>query len=169
MIVSYANRGLSFEELIDYANEQYAAKGWAQVQKVATPWQIVRKGKRVVGAFPTEKSTVDYVGVANGKPIAFDAKSTRERTRFPLRNIQPHQMGFLKRWQDQGGKAFFLIEFVKHNEIYYVSYDDVYDCWEQAYNGGRKSIPYNDFWIRFSLVEPGRGIVLDYLSTITGG
>lgn len=168
-IISHANRGSGFEELIDYANEQYAQKGWAQVQKVATPWQVIRRGKQIVTAFPTKKSTVDYIGVANGKAIAFDAKSTRERTRFPLSNIPSHQIEFLKDWQDQGGKAFFLIEFVKHQEVYFIEIEEMLPYWDRASNGGRKSISYRDFEVHLPLVEQGRGVALDYLRYLTKG
>ena len=167
-IISHANRGSGFEELIDYANEQYAQKGWAQVQKVATPWQIIRKGKQIVTAFPSKKSTVDYIGVANGKAIAFDAKSTRERTRFPLSNIAEHQINFLKDWQDQGGKAFFLIEFVKHGEVFFAEFTEIKPYWDRARNGGRKSIAYRDFEVHFPLVTQGRGVALDYLRILAG-
>ncbi|MDU5083468.1 Holliday junction resolvase RecU [Tissierella carlieri] len=30
--------------------------------------------------------------------IAFDDKETKEETRFPLSNIQPHQMEFIENW-----------------------------------------------------------------------
>lgn len=163
MAVSYANRGRSFEQIIESANKQYQLKGWALVQKVATPWRVIRRGKQIVSAHPAEKSTVDFLGVANGRAIAFDAKSTRERTRFPLSNIEQHQMIFLKHFQDQGGQAFMLIEFSKHHETYLIPFDDLLKYWNNAMTGGRKSIPYEDM-VYFPLVKSGRGIVLDYLA-----
>lgn len=95
MKISQANRGRSFEQLIEHSNKQYQTKGKALIQKVPTPWKVIRRGKQIVSAHPAEKSTVDFVGVADGKAIAFDAKSTRELTRFPLSNIEVHQMVFL--------------------------------------------------------------------------
>ena len=163
MSVSYANRGRSFEQIIEYANVQYKLKGWGLIQKVPTPWRVLRKGKQIISAHPERKSTVDFVGVANGKAIAFDAKSTRERTRFPLSNIEQHQMDFLKQFYDQGGKAFILLEFVKFNETYLIPFDSLLEYWNKAMTGGRKSIPYSDM-INFPLVRSNRGIVLDYLA-----
>lgn len=165
MAVSYANRGMSFEHLIEHANAQYRAKGWALVQKVATPWKIIRRGKQIVSAFPEKKSTVDFIGVANGKAIAFDAKSTRERTRFPLSNIEEHQMFFLEQFHNQGGHAFILVEYVKFNEVYLIPFLRLRDYWNTAMMGGRKSIPYEEM-ILFPRIRSGRGIVLDYLAAI---
>ncbi len=165
MSVSYANRGKSFEQIIETANKQYLLKKWGLIQKVATPWKVIRKGKRIISAYPAEKSTVDFVGVANGKAIAFDAKSTRERTRFPLSNIEKHQMLFLKYFQDQGGQAFILIEFSKLNETYLIPFNSLLEYWNNSMNGGRKSIPYSDM-MKFPIVKSGRGIVLDYLAVL---
>jgi recombination protein U len=40
----YANRGKSLEDLINYANQQYLVKGVALVQKIPTPWTVIRRG-----------------------------------------------------------------------------------------------------------------------------
>lgn len=165
MYISHANRGRAFEQIVEYANKQYAAKGWALIQKVPTPWRVVRRGKHIVSAHPEKKSTVDFVGLANGRAIAFDAKSTRERTRFPLSNIEHHQMQFLKSFQDQGGQAFILVEFVKLNETYLIPFNNLLDYWNTAAEGGRKSIPYTDM-IDFPQIKSDRGIALDYLKAI---
>lgn len=160
----YANRGASFESLIEFANNQYAAKRIALIQKVATPWKVIRQGKKIISAFPEKKSTVDFIGVSMGRAIAFDAKSTLE-TRFPLSNIEQHQIDFLERWQRQNGIAFFLIEFAKLHEVYYLSFDEVKTWWDGMENG-RKSIPY-EYFRMCRRVEQGR-VVLDYLAEIEG-
>lgn len=165
MAVSQANRGKSFEMAVELANQQYATKNWALIQKVPTPTKVIRRGKDIVGAFHEKKSTVDFIGLAQGKPIAFDAKSTRERTRFPLSNIEPHQMEFLEKFNQQGGMAFFLIHWEKHQETYRVSHSAMQRYFEEAEEGGRKSIPYGDMW-KFQQVTTSRGIVLDYLDFI---
>lgn len=165
MRASYANRGKAFEKLIERANSQYASKGMAIVQKVPTPWIVIRKGSKIISAYPEEKSTVDFMGVANGKAIAFDAKSTREVTRFPLSNIEQHQMDFLKAIDQQGGRAFFLIEYATKRETYVISYTSMSEYWENAKRDGRKSIPYSDM-SRFHRVTSERGISLDYLKVV---
>ncbi|WP_018130695.1 Holliday junction resolvase RecU [Effusibacillus pohliae] len=164
--MTYANRGMAFEQLIEFANAQYLSKGWAIIQKVPTPWKVIRRGKQIVSAFPEKKSTVDFVGVFNGRPIAFDAKSTRERTRFELDLVEPHQVDFLRRWQDNGGVAFLLIEFSVLHEVYAMPLREFEKWWVGRMRGGRQSIPYQEIRLSCDRVEPNRGIVLDYLGAV---
>lgn len=161
--IQHINLGMGFEGLIEHANSQYLKKGLATIQKVHTPWVVVRKGKQIISAYPKGKSTVDFVGMSHGRGISFDCKSTRETKRFPLDNVHQHQMDFLKTWQDQGGISFFLVEWVKHNEIYYVPYNFVDQYWQEAQNGGRKSIPYEDMAFNLMPCNQDRGVILDYL------
>jgi len=170
MATIYANRGQSFEKLIEAANRQYFHKGQATIQKVPVPWKVFydRKTKRS-RAIPEKKSTVDFIGVADARAIAFDAKSTRERTRFPLENIPEHQFRFLKRWQDNGGIAFILVHFEKKRETYILPLDSLEKWLESAKNGGRKSIPYEWFYTECQQVKSKNGILLDYLGALKKG
>jgi recombination protein U len=159
----YANRGMGLETLIEYANEQYASKGIAQIQKVATPWKVIRKGREIVSAFPERKSTVDFIGVYQGKAIAFDAKQTELKTRFPYSNVEDHQINFMKSWEARGGYAFFVIEFKAFDETYFLPFNKFMDA--SIWNG--ESIPYKwfkNFGIR---IKQGNGILLDYLREIS--
>lgn len=157
---------MAFEYLVEMTNNQYALKGIATIQKVATPWKVIRRGKKIVSAFPEEKSTVDFIGVFNGRAIAFDAKSTRVNTRFDLSNLEDHQFEFLKRWKDNGGISFLLVEFASLREIYILPFRHLEAWWNEAKRGGRKSIPYNFFMMECDLVKGKNGILLDYLSII---
>lgn len=167
MQTSYANRGQAFEHLIEATNKQYHRKGRATIQKVPVPWKVFydRKTKRS-RAIPEKKSTVDFIGIANGRAIAFDAKSTRERTRFPLANIEDHQFQFLKSWKDNGGISFILVEFAKKQEVYILTINQLEKWFLAAKNGGRKSIPYEYFLTNCDLVKSKNGILLDYLPLI---
>lgn len=162
---SHANRGVPFERLIERTNATYKNKGRANIQKIPTPWKVQRNPKtgKIIKAFPEKKSTVDFIGMAHGRGIAFEAKSTRERTRFPLKNIEPHQINFLKMWKDQGGVSFLLVEFEKHQEVYFLPFDDCLEWWNQMKDGGRKSIPYDWFVFNCDLVKSRNGVLLDYL------
>ena len=72
---SMANKGALFEQEIKYANESYKRRGIALIQKISTPWKVVRSGKKIVSAFPEEKSTLDFRGtVKGGLSISFDCK-----------------------------------------------------------------------------------------------
>ena len=160
---NHANRGKSLETLIEYANAQYKAKGLALIQKVPTPWTVQRVGKRIVSAFPAEKSTVDFIGLSNGVPIAFDAKQCHNKTSFPLSNIEDHQLKFLHGWKLSGGISFLLIEMTALRKIYRVEHDQIISYCNASAAGGRKSIPIKDFG-KFEEVRESNGIVLDYLN-----
>jgi recombination protein U len=161
--MGYANRGKALQMLIDKTNQIYKLKGWAVVDEIPIPITITEDNGRYIKGFKKNKSTVDYVGIAHGKGIAFDAKSTRETTRFPLANVHEHQVEYLIRYKDQGGQAFFLIEFEKHREFYYVPISFFTPYWESAKKGGRKSIPYQEIKMNCNQICPGRGVALDYL------
>ncbi|EHL2672221.1 Holliday junction resolvase RecU, partial [Listeria monocytogenes] len=81
---SHANRGMTFERLIENACDIYQIKKLAIIQKLPTDWKIIRNGAQITGAFPNKKSTVDFMGVLNpGMAIAFEAKETKAKS-FPF-------------------------------------------------------------------------------------
>lgn len=158
-------RGKALENMVIASNQSYDLKGWGLIHKVPTPWNVSydKRTKRVYRAFPEKKGTVDFIGIAQGRSIAFDAKSTEKPTRFPLDNIEEHQINYLRKHQDQGGISFFIVEFSKLGEVYYLPFDKVYEWWKDSFRGGRKSIPYQWFMLNCDLVKSGRGVALDYL------
>ena len=82
-------RGSSFEEIINFTNERYRQSGLALFQKIPTPITPVRmdeETRTITLAYFEKQSTVDYIGVAQGIPIAFDAKETAGKS-LPLQNI----------------------------------------------------------------------------------
>ncbi|WP_198306491.1 Holliday junction resolvase RecU [Dehalobacterium formicoaceticum] len=46
----YANKGAVFEQEIIMTNAKYETRGIAMVQKISTPWQVVRDGSRIMSA-----------------------------------------------------------------------------------------------------------------------
>lgn len=92
-------------------------------------------------------------------PLAFEAKETSKETNFPLFRrqkgrdielVQQHQRDFLANWEKGGGMAFVLINFSNLNKCYRVPVDFIESYYINTHNGGRKSIPINDFkeeWI----------------------
>lgn len=160
----HGNRGMGLEMLVGYANEQYASEGIATIQKVPTSVKVTRIDKgRIKDGFFEKDSTVDFIGVYRGVAVAFDAKSTNEKTSYPLAGIEKHQMEFMERWEKNGGRAFFLIELVDRQETYFVNYCWMQKWWDIMNAGGRKSILISD--IRgLDLCEIGKGgLCLDYL------
>lgn len=162
--MSYANKGRGLEELIEYANEQYKSKGIALVQKISTPWNVVRKGKKIVNAYPTGKSTLDFRGtVKGGVPISFDCKETTDKKGLPLANIQDHQLDFIRQELEMGAVSFILVH-MKHVDKYFIIHGETvvkyWDMWKQNFRKrGYNFIPVE----AMEEVTAKNGIVLDYL------
>ncbi|MGF7046361.1 recombination protein U [Paenibacillus sp. DS2015] len=158
---------MKFEELITYSNDQYTAKGIANIKKVSTPWTVIRKGPKIVNAFPSGPSTVDYMGDWQGRSICFEAKSTKNETSFPFSNFGEHQIEFMRSWK---GETFALIHFETFNETYLVDRVSLLMMWDEQMLGGRKSIPYKWFQASARLIDKGehqnKGIILDYLQAL---
>ena len=78
------------EKRANKANLKYRKSKKAVIQKVRTPILYTRKG------LIAQQSTVDYTGIIapKGQGIAFDAKETKNKTSFPLKNIHQHQLNF---------------------------------------------------------------------------
>ena len=120
-------RGSTLEDLINRTNDSYREKKLALIQKIPTPItpiEIDKKSRHITLAYFDMKSTVDYIGAVQGIPVCFDAKECAVRT-FPLQNIHPHQIAFMKEFEAQGGVAFIILSFTAENEIYYVPFDVV--------------------------------------------
>lgn len=163
--MSQGKRGQFLERLIETSNKMYENKGMALIHKVPTPWNVMydRRTGRVRNAFPERKSTVDFAGISHGRSIAFEAKTTKIRTRFPLDNFEQHQINYLIKHQEQGGVSFSIIFFEKHNEHFFLTADDLHDWWSESKVGGRKSIPYEWFTLNCDMVRSRNGIALDFL------
>ena len=115
-------RGSTFEEMINRTNQKYRESGLALVQKIPTPITPVKMdpdNKRITLAYFEQKSTIDYIGVVQEVPICFDAKESSSQT-FNLQNIHEHQVEFMRKFEKQGGIAFFLIYFTGRGELYYL-------------------------------------------------
>lgn len=157
------NQGEEFEQLIIWANMQYYQRKKAVVQKIPTPWTVLREGKSIRSAFPTQKSTVDFGGTAQGFSIWFDAKVTKSNSSFPLGNFKDHQHEFLRMVHEQGGKAFYLIFSQPLNRTWLLWIKD-FDRW--LAENKRKSIPLAWLDENCKTIEPSQGIVCDYLKEV---
>ena len=103
-------RGSTLEDLINHTNESYREKGLALIQKIPTPItpiEIDKQNRHITLAYFDQKSTVDYIGAVQGIPVCFDAKECAAST-FPLQNIHPHQMQFMREFERQGGSPLLF-------------------------------------------------------------
>ena len=160
-------RGSTLEELINRTNEQYREKGLALIQKIPTPITPVRMDKEtrhITLAYFEQQSTVDYIGAVQGIPVCFDAKECGTQT-FPLANVHPHQVQFMKDFEKQGGIAFLLLFFSQLDRFYYLPLDEFLPFWERMLAGGRKSFRYDELDKTYILTKKP-GFMVPYLEMI---
>ena len=111
------------------------------------------------------KSTVDYIGAVQGIPVCFDAKECAVRT-FPLQNIHPHQIAFMREFERQGGVAFIILSFTSQGEIYYVPFDVIAGFWKRMEDGGRKSFTYEEAAAKAWKIRSCRDMLVHYLEEL---
>jgi len=155
----YGNRGKRSEDLIESVIDKYNQSGQSVIQRVSTPIRKLKGG----GFTYSKKSTVDFVGVAYSRPVAFEVKKTEFSTRFPLSNVSDHQFSFLKKYHLQNGISFLLVEFEKLAEWYVVPFQMLSRWWGCR---ERESIPHQAFVDEAVRVEPGGRTGLDFLAFI---
>ena len=160
-------RGSLFEEEINRTNEKYKEQKLALIQKVPTPitpMKIDSENRHITLAYFEQKSTVDYIGVIQGIPVCFDAKECRQKT-FALQNIHPHQVEFMKAFEEQEGLAFFLINYSLEDIYYYLPLRHFMPFWERAQAGGRKSFRMDELDMNWVLPKKP-GVLVPYLEMI---
>lgn len=165
-VISYGNRGMDLEALINDANKYYLDNDIAIIYKKPTPIQINKvtykggKPEVIKGSFK-EKSTLDYVGLYRGKYLDFDAKKTLNKTSFPLENVHYHQVEHIRRVLRHNGIAFLIIEIV--GEIYLLPGNTLIDFID---NEKRKSIPYDFIKKNGYIINYTYSPVIDYIKVV---
>lgn len=162
---SKANLGRAFEEQVERSNKMYARRGQALIIKAHTEVSVKRKGKELTGAAFGEKAPVDFIGLAQGVPVAFDAKSTSELTKLPYANIAQHQIQFMHDFEKQGGRSFLLVHFNKHHETYLITFEQLTTY---IASSKYKYIPYDFFKQHCSLITCADLVECDWLSALGG-
>jgi recombination protein U len=159
-----ANLGKAFEEEIKLANNTYLQRGIALVQKISTPWVVIRRGKQIVSAFPEGKSTLDFRGtVKGGMSISFDCKESEDERGLPLKHIQPHQIDYMRQALDIGEESFILCYMKSQDKRYRITGPVVAEHWDKwQRNKGKRG--YNYIPVEaMTEIRSKNGIVLDYL------
>ncbi|MDX9741983.1 MAG: Holliday junction resolvase RecU, partial [Gammaproteobacteria bacterium] len=160
---SYANRGKWLERIVEHVCLTAIERGEAVIVKQETPYALPRVGVDGLRCLVRKRSTVDYIGVVGGIPIAFDAKSENV-PRLPIRNVKKHQVDFLAAFARARGLACLLVAFGRH-DVYLADIRWwIHQC-AAAAAAGRKSVSADVFAAaRPQLVVPvvqARGYVLD--------
>ena len=155
-------RGSSLEEFINITNEKYRERMIALIQKIPTPIkpiEIDKTSRHITLSYFEQKSTVDYIGVAQNIPICFDAKETALNS-LPLKNIHEHQIEFMTDFERQGGISFFLLYFSKFNEYYYLTLETT----KRHIKDGKKTIKKEDLDPDFYIQT--NGLYINYLDMV---
>ena len=164
----YANRGMTLESDLSVANEYYLQNNIAVIHKKPTPIQVLHiknlesGSTKIDDAYFLTPSTTDYNGIFKGKYIDFEAKETKNTTRFPLANIHAHQYIHLKNIIKHGGIGFFIISFTKLNEVYLIDASIVIDYFDR----NESSIPYKDIVEKGHIIKYSYPILIDYLKVV---
>lgn len=137
--------GSTFEAKLIRVFNKYRKEGKAYIIKIPSEVTIIRKGSRIVNAIYRQKSDcLDFLGLMpDGKGIVFEAKTTKNKTSFPLSNIQEYQYQLADELLRYVQSVFYIVEFRELNEIYLVHSKKIK---EFINNNERKSIPID--WFR---------------------
>ena len=161
---SRGHRGDVLEDLILLTNEFYKQGGYARIDKINTPIKVIEiDGKgTITKAFFEKKSTIDFIGIAQGIFIAFDAKETGLNS-LPLQNIHQHQLEYMEDVNTNGGLAFLLVHFKLQDEYFLLPLETILEYHNSEV--ARKSIPYKMMDQRFKIKREVNGI-LNYMVAI---
>ncbi len=170
-VVSTANRGMNFENMINQTNEFYLNNDIAVIHKKPIPIQIVkvdykqRSAAKIVEAYYKLPSTTDYNGLYKGRYIDFEAKETKNKTSFPIKNIHEHQVLHLEQCLNHGGIAFTIIYFSLLDRIFFLDAIHVSKFYHRS-KDSRKSITLKEIETNGHEITEGYRKPVDYLKVI---
>lgn len=170
-VSSTANRGMNLEKMINQTNEFYLDNNIAVIHKKPIPIQIVnvdykrRSAAKIIEAYYKLPSTTDYNGIYKGKYIDFEAKETKSKTSFPLKNIHEHQIIHLEKCLKHGGISFIIIYFSKIDRIFFLDSKYVSLYYKRSLKG-RKSISLEEIEDNGIEIIQGYRKPIDYLQVI---
>jgi len=170
-ITTSANRGMNFESMINQTNEFYLDNDIAVIYKKPIPIQIVsvdyrvRSAAKITEAYYKLPSTTDYNGIYKGYYIDFEAKETKSKTSFPIKNIHEHQVNHLKRVNEHGAISFIIVYFSILGRIFFLDSKYIVEFYNRSKNG-KKSIALEEFVEFGKEIKEGYRKPVDYLSII---
>ena len=167
---NFANRGMTFEKMINATNDYYLMHGMAVIHKKPTPVQIVRvdypqrSRAKIVEAYFRQASTTDYSGVYRGHYIDFEAKETRQKNSIPMKNFHLHQIQHMEHVLEHQSICFVLLHFSSQQETYLLPALDLIRFYHQ--DKGQKSMPLGYIQEYGYIVKQGAFPQIPYLDII---
>lgn len=119
-ISKFKNKGLGLERLLinTFAQQKYQKIGL--IEKYPTPIQVLKNDEDfITKAYFKRTSSLDFVGIFNGKHIEIEAKTTQNPNIFSLHNILPHQLARIEKLVELGSLVYLVIEF-KCENLYFL-------------------------------------------------
>lgn len=171
--IQFGKRGMSFETMLNESNDFYNARDIAVVHKKPTPIQVVkvdypkRSAAKIVEAYYRQASTTDYNGVFNGHYIDFEAKETRNKTSFPLKNFHAHQIQHMDKCNKQHGICFILVYFSELNRCFFLPSSFLIAFWEESERNGKKSITLQQIEKHSIEINIGLAPQVPYIDALT--
>ena len=168
---NYSSRGMGLENILNQTNELYRLQKRAVIHKKPTPIQVVkvnypaRSAAQITEAYFRQASTTDYNGVYKGRYIDFEAKETKNKTSFPLKNIHEHQLEHMKECYEQGGIAFVIFYFSSLKEYYLLEYKWIEQFVHDS-STKRQSIPLTYIKEHGQSISLSLQMTLNYLDTV---
>ena len=168
---NYSSRGMGLENILNQTNELYRLQKRAVIHKKPTPIQVVkvnypaRSAAQITEAYFRQASTTDYNGVYKGRYIDFEAKETKNKTSFPLKNIHEHQLEHMKECCEQGGIAFVIFYFSSLKEYYLLEYKWIEQFVHDS-SKKRQSIPLTYIKEHGQPIELSLQMTLNYLDAV---
>lgn len=111
-------KGKPLELAIARAAKAYRREGRAYLQRQYPPVSVGPDG--TLGY--NDKAPIDFLGVADGKAVAIEAKSC-EGTSWPTSLLRDDQRDALDAFHKAGGSAQIALSFDKHAETYLVAWE----------------------------------------------
>ena len=171
MQTNYSSRGMGLENILNQTNELYRLQKRAVIHKKPTPIQVVKvnypalSAAQITEAYFRQASTTDYNGVYKGRYIDFEAKETKNKTSFPLKNIHEHQLEHMKECCEQGGIAFVIFYFSSLKEYYLLEYKWIEQFVHDS-STNRQSIPLTYIKEHGQSISLSLQMTLNYLDAV---
>lgn len=157
----HKNKGMLLESIINRTILYYEQEGIALFHKKYLDIRLKRVRSRmphIVDGQLIRKSTVDYYGIYQGRYIAFEAKSV-DQDHFPLANIRPHQLQYLRAVEQHNGISFIIL-FYRVEQKFYLLYTSTL---QGQHSRHLKSRHCMEIGIPLTLIYPG---ILDFIPII---
>lgn len=167
--VDFSDRGMTLEQQINESNKYYLQEEIAVVHKKPTPIQIVKvdypkRSQAVIReAYFRQASTTDYNGVYRGYYLDFEAKETRNKTHFPLKNFHAHQIFHLYECLKQDGICFTIIGFTTLGRYFVTPASFVIAAWRQK---NKSSLTLSEIEDHAIEIKSGFRPTLPYLKAV---